>query len=142
MKDQISQTLFRFTSLRSPDLSEEKNKELRFISPSEAAKGAVFYDAMSDRESGVSKWQALQTAATDLRALTKEEVKNLDSKLFEFSEWLAKNRATATVDEIEAKTFGITILSDDGALWDNLFYQFTTEEETVSTYRCSFRKKS
>ena len=107
MKDQISQTLFRFSSLRSPDLSEEKNKELRFIFPSEAAKTDDFYEGMSEREPTVSKWQQLQTIAASFSAYTKSEVKAIDSKLFEFSEWLARNRTTATLDEIEEKTIGI-----------------------------------
>ncbi|MBC8756668.1 hypothetical protein H2O64_18490 [Kordia sp. YSTF-M3] len=129
MKEQNSQTLFRFTSLRSPDLSEEKNKELRFIFPSEAAKSDDFYDAMSEREPGVSKWQTLQTVAADYRSLTKSEVKAIDSKLFEFSEWLAKNRTTATIEEIEAMTISVSALTEDGTLWNNLFYQFVTEED-------------
>ncbi len=129
MKDQISQTLFRFTSLRSPDLSEEKNKELRFIFPSEAAKTDDFYDQMKNRPPEVSKWQQLQDTASNHRAFTKEEIKNIDTKLFEFSEWLVQNRTTASIDEIEAKTIGISAITEDGMLWNNLFYQFVTEED-------------
>lgn len=129
MKEQISQTLFRFTSLRSPDLSEEKNKELRFIFPSEAAKSDDFYDAIATREPGVSKWQTLQTTAAGYPSLTKLEVKAIDSKLFAFSEWLAKNRTTATLDEIEAMTIGVNVLTADETLWNNLFYQFVTQKD-------------
>lgn len=129
MKDQISQTLFRFTSLRNPDLSEEKNKELRFIFPSEAAKTDDFYDQMENRPPEVSKWQQLQDTASNHRAFSKEEIKNIDSKLFEFSEWLVQNRTTATVDEIEAKVIGINSITEDGMLWNSLFYQFVTEED-------------
>ncbi|WP_053002243.1 hypothetical protein [Kordia jejudonensis] len=129
MKDQISQTLFRFTSLRSPDLSKEKNKELRFIFPSEAAKNDDFYDSMENRPPEVSKWQQLQNIAKDFNAFTKEEIKSIDSKLFEFSEWLAQNRTTASIDEIEEKTIGVTSIVEDGTLWNNLFYQFVTEAD-------------
>lgn len=129
MKDQISQTLFRFTSLRSPDLSEEANKQLRFIFISESGKNGTFYDAVTEREATVSKWLALQNAAKGFTSSSKSEIKALDTKLFEFSEWLAKNRSTASLDEIEAKTIGINALTDDTTLWDNLFYQFATEED-------------
>ncbi|WP_430411857.1 hypothetical protein [Kordia sp.] len=129
MKDQISQTLFRFTSLRSPDLSEENNKELRFIFPSEDAKDDDFYDEMENKPFEVSKWQQLQNTAENYRALTKEEIKKLDTKLFEFSEWLLQNRTTASIYEIEAQTIGVSPLLNDGTLWNNIFYQFVTEED-------------
>ncbi|KAB8155853.1 hypothetical protein EZY14_001180 [Kordia sp. TARA_039_SRF] len=129
MKETISQTLFRFISLRSPELSEETNKQLRFIFISESGKSGTFYDAVTGREPSVSKWQALQDTAGEFRSASKSEIKDLDSKLFEFSEWLAKNRSTASVEEIEAKFAGVTTLNNDTTLWDNLFYQFVTEED-------------
>jgi hypothetical protein len=129
MKDQISQTLFRFTSLRSPELSDETNKQLRFIFISESGREGTFYDAVAGREPSTSKWQALQNTAKDFRNATKSEIKALDTKLFTFSEWLAKNRSTATVEEIEAQVISNTPLTNDMTLWDNLFYQFVEEDD-------------
>ncbi|WP_298418818.1 hypothetical protein [uncultured Kordia sp.] len=129
MKEPIAQTLFRFISLRNPDISEENGQEKRFISPSENATKSVFYAAVEGRDENTSKWQALINAAKDFKALSKEELKAVDSKLFEFSEWLVKNRVAYKSEELISKIEGLNPLTDDTILWDNLFYQIITEKD-------------
>lgn len=56
-------TLFRFISLRAPDLLERKGKNNRFVLDGNL-NASQFYDAVSNRPANTNKWQAMVTAAT------------------------------------------------------------------------------
>lgn len=129
MTESISQTLFRFISLRSPDISEEKEKELRFIYPSKNAKGGVFYAAIPEPESGASVIGKLKEVAASFEGLSREDLIKVNPELFEFSQWLVKNRTSYTNDELQVAMEGLTPVADDTALWDNLFFQFILKKD-------------
>jgi hypothetical protein len=127
----ISQTLFRFVSLRSPELTNDEGKDKRFVFRDAAVAQGVFDDAVRNRAAGTSKWQAMKNAAANFTPLASEaEVKALNSKLYEFSVWLTRNKSTVTEDQLMQKSGGITLLNNSQLqlLWNNLFYQVVTQK--------------
>jgi len=129
MNELNSQTLFRFVSLRNPDISDENEKEVRFIYPSEDAKKGTFYSVVPEPGSSVSVMSKLRDAAASFKALSRDELMEVDSKLFNFSQWLVRNRSTYSLEELDKAITGVSSLKEDGVLWDNLFYQFITEAD-------------
>lgn len=124
MSTQIKNNLFRFVTLRNPQLIDDKKKPVGFIyHPNENA--SQFFTAIN----GVNeedKKAALLAEADNFAALkTKREAKNINETLYEFSTWLMLNKNHLTFVEIKEKALGIETLNSDQELliWENLIYQ-------------------
>lgn len=104
MSNEIKNTLFRFVSMRAPELSTDLESKPGFITD-EGQLNGIFNDAIHEAGPNGSKKIALQNAAADFAnsALDVEAIKNLNKNLYEFSKWLAKNRFKANDQEIKDK---------------------------------------
>lgn len=105
MSNEIKNTLFRFVSMRAPELTSDfENNPGFIIADNDNIKGS-FLDAVNQITSNGSKREALQTAATSFapNVLKTENIKNLNTGFYEFSVWLSKNRFKATEEEIKIK---------------------------------------
>ncbi|MDH7913760.1 hypothetical protein [Winogradskyella sp. SYSU M77433] len=132
MSTKIKNTLFRFVSMRAPELVDEESKQEGFIFRSDSVEKGVFDTAVSDLSEGTTKWQAMKTASETFQALTKEQLKALKPELYKFSVWVAKNRLSYSQEALESQIEGLTPISDQkvlGELWNNLFYQILTQKE-------------
>lgn len=128
MSTEIKNTLFRFVTMRSPELSEEKNKDKRFVYRSAGVKG-VFDTAVANRDNK-TKWEAMKgvnfTPASEatIKASVREE-------LYDFAIWIARNKYSATdaelMDNVPAN-YG-TLKIDEPLLWNNLFYQVISQKD-------------
>ncbi len=129
--NELTQTLFRFVSMRAPQLSEEEGKEDRFIYyPEDDTEESNFYTAIADKTAGETKKSALKKAAQSFTPLTKQEIKDIAPRLFNYAEWLARNRATYNASEVWEYLNELTPLNDTfTTLWDNLFYQIITQKD-------------
>jgi hypothetical protein len=128
MSTEIKNTLFRFVSMRAPELSDETKQNEKFIFRNENIPLGVF-DAVADK---TSKWQELQVIANDFIPLTLKEIKALDEKLTKLSVWIAKNRLSYKKEDLIKYTEGVEAINDTkilGKLWDNLFYQTVTQKD-------------
>lgn len=128
MSTEIKNTLFRFVSMRAPELSDENKQEEKFIFRNENVPTGVF-DAVVGK---TSKWQELQIIANDFIPLTLKEIKELDQKLTQLSVWVAKNRLSYKKEDLIKYTEGVEAINDTeilGQLWDNLFYQTVTQKD-------------
>ena len=132
MSTKIKNTLFRFVSMRAPELVDEESKQEGFIFRSDSVEKGVFDTAVSDLSEGTTKWQAMKTASETFEALTKEQLKALKPELYKFSVWIAKNRLSYSQEALESQIEGLSPISDQkvlGELWNNLFYQILTQKE-------------
>ncbi|WP_299883574.1 hypothetical protein [uncultured Lacinutrix sp.] len=128
MSKTIKQNLFRFVTLRSPQLIEEKDKDPGFIYHPDESK-SNFFDASNADE----KEAALKAVSSTFSALkNRKEVKDVSTKLYEFSSWLMRNKNTLSYDEIKSNSIGAEVLTTEQELviWDNLIYQ-TIEKTSV-----------
>ncbi len=125
------QTLFRFVSLRAPEKSDNENQEKRFVFHPDNTSG-VFLANKNKIVNSENKWKELINTANSFDAFkTLNDLTKKHGNLYEISEWLVKNRASKSNEEIDTKTKNLQKLSskDEINLWDNLFYQVITQKD-------------
>jgi hypothetical protein len=68
MSTEIKNTLFRFVSMRAPELTDDNKSKDGFIFRDDTVKKGDFDAAITNLTAGTSKWQALKTAANSFTA--------------------------------------------------------------------------
>jgi len=134
MSQNIKNNLFRFVTLRNPQLIAEKDKPLGFIyHPDELVKPAEqqskFYKETNGLE-GDAKNAALTSVNDSISGFSKKsEVKDFNEKLYSFSSWLMRNKNALSYTEIKENINGAEVLSpqDEIQIWDNLIHQTITK---------------
>lgn len=144
-KNNASQTLFRMVSLRNPQLTETKRRNLSFIQRPKGAVG-VFDEAINNRDTSITKIRAIENfiKASEFSNTAIQNEKEIEdgvyaplliigrkiSKKENISEhdWLfTKNYYASLIDSNkELKSHGITIFK---TLWDNLIYQTISQKD-------------
>lgn len=141
-----SQTLFRFVSLRSPELSDDTKQDNRFIViPQDLKNDNAFYVPVVNGTE--AKQKLLQTCAANYVnnperiSIESSSQNNLEGfkrtykAYYTFGTWLAKNKNTCTYEEVMAKR---AVLTDPQTppvappligLWNNLIYQVVTQKD-------------
>ncbi|CEJ68013.1 hypothetical protein BN1195_00295 [Chryseobacterium oranimense G311] len=140
-----TQTLFRFVSLRSPQLSDENDQDKRFIlAPQQLKDDDTFYRPVV-AASG-SKYRKLLECAAAFENNPKcissgpnstynlESFKRNYSLDHQFAVWLARNKETCTYEEFTAKKAEIyngqfNLSPDLLDLWNNLIYQVAVQKD-------------
>ncbi|WP_051289332.1 hypothetical protein [Chryseobacterium daeguense] len=128
-----AQTLFRFVSLRNPQLTETKKENLGFILRSSALPSA-FDNAVNPNESALAKFQALERAAKSFDPAGYESELIIEqgalSEALKIGRKISKREALTVADENTAKSLynSSSIQSKVAAVWDNLMYQTVTEK--------------
>lgn len=128
MSTEIKNTLFRFVTMRSPELSEEKNKDKRFVYRATAIKDV--FDAAVANRGAKTKWQAMKEV--DFSPTTEGALKmSVKENLYKLAIWIAKNKYSYDdaefLNQIPANYRDLTI--DEKPLWNNLFYQIITQKD-------------
>ena len=125
-------TLYRFVSLRNPELTKKENQNKRFVFHPDNKSGVFFKTMNVDNVS--NKWQNLLSISSTFPAISSLE--NLESlvgkKFFDFANWLASNRSNYDSEVVlknlkDLKPLDPKKLEID--LWDNLFYQVVTQKD-------------
>ncbi|PZQ83572.1 MAG: hypothetical protein DI548_10620, partial [Flavobacterium johnsoniae] len=117
--------------MRSPELSEETNKDKRFIYRTPGADG-IFDTAVKNRDNGQTKWEVLRWAATNFVPMEESDFNGFVVGMKELGVWIAKNKHSYTIAELTQKVTAIQqalSLSDVFLLWENLFYQVATHKD-------------
>jgi len=132
----ISQTLFRFVSLRNPQLAETSEKNLGFIIRPNYVTGVFDTEienwAKQDPKSG-TKFQALEAVAVSFAktAFTKEkQIEGLVSDYYKLGKSLARNEPYDS-DVFNRLSDSTSKIADQSlkSLWDNLIYQVVTQKD-------------
>ncbi|WP_410878477.1 hypothetical protein [Myroides sp. DW712] len=136
MSDTISNTLFRFVSLRSVQIPDARSLSQHFLSIREDLVGqGVFYEAIQKRPVGATKYETMLMASASFKEVipTQEALQQEFAAIQPFATWLAQNKTTATVEEITDKAKEIKAIDtkQQGKLWNNIFYQSTVQEDLV-----------
>ncbi|WP_131725564.1 MULTISPECIES: hypothetical protein [unclassified Chryseobacterium] len=135
-----SQTLFRFATMRNPQLSDPQNKKKRFIFRPENSADVSIYNVklpLDKTLSVISKKIDEQEATYDLDIYSEDDLKLFNSgNFYDLAVWVARNKATTTKQEFDTKinaykTAGnvFPYFSDLTRLWDNLVYQIVTQKD-------------
>lgn len=131
-KNSISQTLFRFVSIRNPQLTETKKENLGFIlRPSNLS--SVFDSQVNPADPALAKFQALERAAKNFSPKGYESELIIEQGIFadalKIGRKISRREILLEADEIKAKSLytNTNIQSKISELWDNLIYQTVTE---------------
>lgn len=138
-QNNASQTLFRFVSLRNPQLTETKDKNLGFIHRQKEIEG--FFDEKllnQINESAIVKFKALEKYILDFSNVftNEKELETIFPKLLKAGRKISKREALNDDDitEISSK-YDILYKSNTDSyallnkLWDNLIYQTVTQKD-------------
>lgn len=140
----VAQTLFRFASLRSPQLTETK-KNLGFIHRPEVEGMKGFFDTVLEQWSsadGNTKFAALEQAAKNFTApesfSSEKKLQNQYPALAYLGKTISSREGITTtiINQAEAewvaKTSGRNtneVIAQQKILWDNLIYQTVTQKD-------------
>lgn len=138
-----SQTLFRFVSLRNPQLTETKERNLGFIHRPKGAKG-VFDKAVSGVSSKASKFGAMVRAAGEFSNTGFENEKKIEEgtfgELLKIGRKLSKQDTLTSTDWSIVKNYYKNLIDPNKELtvegvkiftllWDNYIYQIVTQKD-------------
>lgn len=128
-----SQTLFRFVSLRNPQLTETKKQNLGFVQRPSGLVSA-FDSVINPGDSALAKFQALERKAKEFNTTGYQSETEIEegplSEVLNIGRKIAKKETISTADENTAKSLynDNSIQSKVGQIWDNLIYQTVTQE--------------
>ncbi len=121
----IKADLFRFITLRTPQLISESRKKLRFITHPNPLK-SFFLNGLDENNLDQSR-ATMRTLAGSFKpvVLKLQELKDSYPSLYTFSAWLIKNRNTLTDTEVKVMIADVPLLEGGElyTIWDNLLYQ-------------------
>lgn len=122
--------LFKFVTLRNPQLLDEDRKKYGFVQYADEA-NSYFDTAASGSAS--TRYSLLKTASgvfkndSSKALLSRSALSTAFPELTKFSTWLSKNKNAITVENINTAISDIGVVSlstaDLNKIWDNLIYQ-------------------
>ncbi|WP_353147460.1 hypothetical protein [Chryseobacterium sp.] len=127
------QTLFRFVSLRNPQLTETKTVNLGFIHKP-ATLASTFDSVINPTDTALVKFQALERAAQSFNTDGYQSEIQIEegslSEALKIGRKISKKEAISVADEISAKNLynNSSIQNMMGQVWDNLIYQTVTQK--------------
>lgn len=132
MKNANSMTLFRFVNIRSAQSPKLQALEFRYAKLPPVAERGVFFDAIRRKPPEKTKYEALVEASGLFKDVikSKKDLRSEFRRLLEFSDWLAENKSSATVEEIANRASVDKLINELQLekLWNNIFYQATVQE--------------
>ncbi len=117
--------LFRFVTLRSPQLISPGRKSLGFIHHPAPDRSHFLEAALASPDINAARESVANMAKSFVALSNYSAVKDLGPSLYEFSVWLVKERNALSTQGVIDRAKDTKLL-DGGALislWDNLFYQ-------------------
>ncbi|NAS30952.1 hypothetical protein GTQ40_08230 [Flavobacteriaceae bacterium R38] len=131
----IKSDLFRFVTVRNPQLLTDEEKQYGFIYNDELTTSTFYQSISALPESDLSgRRTALRQVASTFTPLAKvANVKAINPALGTFASWLARNRKKAiTIADVAAKISGVTPLTnaDLALLWENLYFQTVNKKSS------------
>ena len=130
-KNNNKQTLFRFVSLRNPNLAETKKINLKFIHREEGLEGT--FDSVPTANDK-TKYQSLLLEASKFKEFAVKNIEELEKGIFGNLIKIGKsisNQTDLSNEELAiCKEFYINSDSKDSIpIWDNFIYQYLTQKD-------------
>lgn len=126
-----SQTLFRFVSLRNPQLTETKTDNLGFIHrPADLS--SFFNTQVVETDSALAKFQSMERAAKSFTTLLAKEshVENAFPEALKLGRKIAKKEQLSDLDKENSVIVYNSITTEQyESLWDNLMFQTVIQSD-------------
>jgi hypothetical protein len=134
MSTQIKNTLFRFMTMRAPELIDDAESKTHFVQIDEETEYAAshFLNGILNQPNGERKKQleSLVSSFENQSLRSKKEISSVVGDSFlKFSEWLIANRNSFIESEL-AQNIPSNVLNFNTKIqiWDNLFYQIISQK--------------
>ncbi len=135
MSQNIKSTIYRFVTMRAPQLIEEGEQSINFVQyPKEIASSLVTAaKSITNDDNEESTKLAIKNAINEYIPVyaSNKELSNSNPAFYEFSKWLIKNRKTLTTENTLSRAIerGIQPLSNSELkeIWDDLYYSILTQ---------------
>ncbi|MCP3888838.1 MAG: hypothetical protein GY702_08170 [Desulfobulbaceae bacterium] len=120
----IVNTLFRFVSLRTPQLINPQKKEFGFIYHPNPEK-SQFLSKADPHDINISRANLKEFAGAFKALQSSSQIREINEGVYDFGIWLARNRKKLPPQRLLNKAMDLTLLSQQQriAIWDNLFSQ-------------------
>ncbi|SFN64685.1 hypothetical protein SAMN05421594_3629 [Chryseobacterium oleae] len=127
-----SQTLFRFVSLRNPQLTETKEKNLGFIHRPQKGLTSFFDSYINPADSALAKFQAMERASKSFNPTGFETELKIEegayAAVLKIGRKISKQEELTVLEETAAINAHQATSKDQlGILWDNLMYQTASQ---------------
>jgi hypothetical protein len=128
--------LFRFVTLRTPELISTERKALGFINHPDPA-NSTFLSIIDESDLILSR-TLLSNAATAFSPFLKvQKIKDLNQGVWDFSFWLAKTKNNLVRSELDTKIpTSLPTAAEVLTIWDNLFYDLLTNSNPYIRQAC------
>lgn len=120
----IKTDLFRFVTIRTPQLITEEKKQWGFI-PHPDPSNSFFLKQVNTDNISIARSGVREVLGSFKPVNSADDIKKKFAELYNFSSWLIRNRNTLTEQETTDKLKNVKKLNEDELIqiWDNLFYQ-------------------
>ncbi|MBU7571313.1 MAG: hypothetical protein KAF41_11805, partial [Flavobacterium sp.] len=136
MSTQIKNTLFRFMTMRAPELTGDEKTKTHFAQLIDVSEHLASHFIVGIKQNtGISKKALLQNLAANFESQSlksKKEISDaVSDPVLKFSEWLTRNRNSLTENNLlqnmpsDMTSFD---LNTRVRIWDNLFYQIISQK--------------
>ncbi|MFC6096700.1 hypothetical protein ACFPVY_08570 [Flavobacterium qiangtangense] len=124
-------TLYRFVSLRSPELLKKENQKQRFVFHPDNKSGHFYTELDSNHLLTEEKWDALHIISQGFNGFqSNDELENAFGEFYILSEWITRSKNDLDALELIRKIKHLKLLDSNKEfeIWDNLFYQIVTQK--------------
>lgn len=129
--------LFRFATVRAPQLISKDRRRLGFVE-NNAIESSEFFNSVdfnSSLDAQRSVIQAFIPSFTPYESV--EDVKLINTQFWDFSLWLAENRDQLVRNDLDAKINGMELdNSNRSKLWDQIYYDILVEKNPYVRQAC------
>lgn len=136
MEQKRKTSLFRFVTLRAPQLISSERRALGFVEHPDPS-SSHFLDAIDGyTDINTARTTLSAQAATFTAYESVDDVKNVSTDLWDFSLWLMKNKNNLVRSELDALIPTLPTATKINKLWDNLFYDILLKKNGAIRQGC------
>lgn len=128
--------LFRFATLRAPQLLSKERRELGFVEHPDPSKSVFLGILLSEDtpDEARAKVVAISPSFTPVQSV--ESLKNLSETFWKFSLWLSVNKNVLERSELDTKIPSNLSSTEILCLWDNVYYDLIAEKNPYIRQAC------
>jgi len=122
--------LFRFATLRTPQLISTSKKKMGYIKHPDVSK-SFFLEAIKNIDNLNNARKKIYEIYKNFNPTKSvDAMKNMDMKLYQFSDWLMSHKNVLTLEKVKEQNKNINelTLEKEALIWDNLLYQIATKD--------------
>lgn len=133
----IKTDLFRFVTIRTPQLISDEKKKWGFIYHPDLSKSYFFKNSSPD-SIDAARTIIKERCATFKPVSSANDIKKLIPDLFEFTQWLTRNKNVFTEEQLAEKAKTVKKLLPENRIhvWDNLLFQVGECEDPILRQVC------